>query len=396
MTGRYLDAPSRVRAASLGAWGGVGFLFRHDLGVYLAVTTLAAFVLVARAGERRSAARHTIVAVATAAALAAPYLFYLQQAGALSAAAQSGGALVDAASVTWRAFVGPGAHVDSWLRHDAENWLYYLFLLTPLVAGGLWLNGALVSTVANQLLVLAILCETLMLFLIRGNLDSRLPDVAAPSFMLVACVLARLQGAGQARSAWRWAAPATAIAVAVLTVASVEQLSDWQSGRHVVRTLIRLPTSVFQPIAVLRADPLEAWEREGTTDVRGLARWMRECSGSNDRFLVFGYHPEVFFYAKRLFAGGMLFLHAGYFSSPEEQRLSVTQLARQSVPFVIVEESTMPALDGTYAIIGQYVRRHYTLAGDDHIRRSALVPDLPELGHSGACLGRRPSMQVEP
>ena len=174
--------------------------------------------------------------------------------------------------------MGPGAHVDSWLRHDAENWLYYLFLLTPFVAAGLWLNGALVSTAANQLLVLAILCETLMLFLIRGNLDSRLPDVAAPSFMLVACVLARLQGAAQARSAWRWAAPATAIAVAVLTVGSVEQLSDWQSGRHVVRTLIRLPTSVSQPIAVLRADPLEAWEREGTTDVRGLARWMRECS----------------------------------------------------------------------------------------------------------------------
>jgi len=55
----------------------------------------------------------------------------------------------------------------------------------------------------------------------------------------------------------------------------------------------------------------------------------------------------------------MLFFHAGYFSSPADQRQTVERLRHQTAPFVVVEGSVMPALDGTYAIVGAYVREHY-------------------------------------
>lgn len=359
---RYLDAPSAARAICLGAWGGLGFLFRHDLGVYLAVATLAALLL----RRSRDTARNVAIVGAAAALVAAPYLIYLQQINSLGSVATEGGeGLISAARVSWRAFVGPVGN-SGWLRVNAENWVYYLFLFTPLVAFGAWLARRVTPSLSAHVVSLAVLCTALMLFLIRGNLDSRLPDVAAPSLVLVAWLLAALFNAGRTHTAhWRWILPAAAVAVATLTAASVQELVEWQSARRITRAIGRLPTSISEPIAYLGAEPLAAWENDrGTTGLRGLARWMRTCTAIDDRFLVFGYYPEVFFYARRLFGGGMLFFQSGYFSRPADQQLTVERLRRQSTPFVIVEESDMPALDGIYAIVGAYIREHYKRAGD--------------------------------
>ena len=84
---RYLDAPSAARAACLGAWGGLGFLFRHDLGVYLAVATLAALLL----RLSRDTVRNLAIVGTVAALVVAPYLIYLQQINALGSVAAEGG-----------------------------------------------------------------------------------------------------------------------------------------------------------------------------------------------------------------------------------------------------------------------------------------------------------------
>ena len=354
---RYLDAPSAARAACLGAWGGLGFLFRHDLGLYLAVATLAALLL----RRSRDTARNVAIVGTVAGLVAAPYLIYLQQIDALGSVAGEGGeGFLSAARVSWIPFVSPFEY-PGWRRINAEIWVYYLFLFTPLVAFGAWLTRRITRPLSDHVVTLAVLCAALTLFLIRGNIDSRLPDVAAPSFVLVAWMLAALVDAGRTRTAhWRWILPAVAVAVAILTVVSVQELVEWQSARRMTRAIARLPTSISEPIAYLGSEPLAAWENDrGTTGLRGLARWMRSCSAVDDRFLVFGYYPEVFFYARRLFAGGMLFFQSGYFARPADQQLTVERLRRQSTPFVIVEESEMPALDGMYATVGAYIHEHY-------------------------------------
>jgi len=354
---RYLDAPSAARAACLGAWGGLGFLFRHDLGVYLAVATLAALLL----RRSRDTARNAAIVGTVAGLVAAPYLIYLQQINALgSVAAEGGEGFLSAVRVSWIPFVSPFEY-PGWRRLNAEIWVYDLFLFTPLVAFGAWLTRRITRPLSDHVVTLAVLCAALTLFLIRGNIDSRLPDVAAPSFVLVAWMLAALFDAGRTRTAhWRWILPAVAVAVALLTVVSVQELVEWQSARRMTRAIARLPTSISEPIAYLGSEPLAAWEHDrGTTGLRGLARWMRSCSAVDDRFLVFGYYPEVFFYARRLFAGGMLFFQSGYFSRLADQQLTVERLRLQSTPFVIVEESEMPALDGMYATVGAYIHEHY-------------------------------------
>jgi hypothetical protein len=354
---RYLDAPTAARAACLGAWGGLGFLFRHDLGVYQAVATLAALLL----RFSRDTARDAAIVGAVAGLVAAPYLIYLQQSGALSSVAAEGGeGFISAARISWLPFVSP-LEYSGWRRINAEIWVYNLFLFTPFVAFGAWLMRRITPAISDHVVTLAVLCTALVLFLIRGNIDSRLPDVAAPSFVLVAWMLAALFDAGRARTGrWRWILPAISVVVVTLTVVSVQELVEWQSAPRMTRAITRLPTSISRPIAYLGSEPLAAWESDtGTTGLRGLARWMRSCTTVDDRFLVFGYYPEVFFYSRRLFAGGMLFFQSGYFSRPADQQLTVERLRRQSTPFVVVEESEMPALDGMYATVGAYIHEHY-------------------------------------
>ena len=134
---RYLDAPSAARAACLGAWGGLGFLFRHDLGVYLAVATLAALLL----RRSRDTARNAAIVGTVAGLVAAPYLIYLQQINALgSVAAEGGEGFLSAVRVSWIPFVSPFEY-PGWRRINAEIWVYYLFLFTPLVRSARGLRG---------------------------------------------------------------------------------------------------------------------------------------------------------------------------------------------------------------------------------------------------------------
>lgn len=74
---RYADRPGARRAAALGCVGALGFLFRHDYGVYIAETAIAAGLLVCAAAPPRAwagiALRHTSAALLAAAVVLAPW-----------------------------------------------------------------------------------------------------------------------------------------------------------------------------------------------------------------------------------------------------------------------------------------------------------------------------------
>ena len=361
---RYIDRPTRERAACLGAWTAVAFLFRHDLGLYAIVLAAVTFPLGVRGeGARRTMVLHGIIAGSVALAVVSPYLWFLATYGTPVGTVRDGlTALASAARVTLRPFaLSAPADGTPWMRYNAEAWIYYLFLIAPAVAAGAMARRRRVATVSGrQAAAVAVLCAALMLFLIRGNLDSRLPDVAAPSFVLAAWVLTLLGRSRTSGTSARWARTAGAVSITGITMVAVAIVAEESPLTRLLRTAIRdLPHSVVAPAQRLLEPPLVAWEREGTTDVRGLARWLHECTAPGDRLLMFGYHPEVFFYSDRRFAGGMQFFHSGYFSSQAEQELTVTRLGRQRVPFVIVESEDLPALDNTYAIVGDYVRQNY-------------------------------------
>src|SRR5262249_12786571 len=71
-------------------------------------------------------------------------------------------------------------------RDDASGWIYYVFLLSPpLALLALWFRRPPASE-ALKVISLSVLCLLLHQFMIRGSIDSRLPDVAGPTAVLLA------------------------------------------------------------------------------------------------------------------------------------------------------------------------------------------------------------------
>ena len=349
---RYVDRPDLRRAAAFGAGVGLAFLWRHDFGIYLSVLAVALF-LPGLWSRPRDTVRHAAAAAGVAAAVVLPYAIYLWTLNALTATATGGaGTLLDAASLTWRPFTwGERGGGMLWSRQDGETWVYDAFIAAPIAAAYLLIRRRPASAIAHKAGMLAAFCVSLVLFLIRGNLDSRLPDAAGPSFLLLAWLFSTARSAGSR---------VVAGALALVTLLAVEAMGGQNPVRRLAREVLDLPQSVSVAWAAMRGDPAVWWETDGLTDTRALARWLRECTAPTDRVLVFGYYPDVVFFSRRAFAGGQVFLHSGYFSSPDEQTLTVARLQRQSVPFVIVERAELPALRGTYAGIGAFVLAHYT------------------------------------
>jgi hypothetical protein len=394
LASRYLERPSIRAACLLGGWSGVGLLFRYDLGLFTGILTAATLLLAHAPRAPRALARDAAAAGGAAVLVMMPLLLWLGEAGRLGTTSADGVvALASAARVTLRGFGVPDDG-GSWVRYNAENWIYYLFLLAPILASiVVFGRRRSLSVTDRQAAALTVFCGVLVAFLIRGNLDSRLPDVAAPSFVLVAWLLAQLGRDAPPRPPVRLARPLAAAAVAVVTAVCVAQVAEARPVRRLGAVILRLPGSVARPVRLLQEDPLVAWEREGTTDVRGLARWMRECTGPDDRLLVFGYHPEVFFYSSRAFGGGMLHFHSNYFSSEDEQRLTVERLDAQRVPFVVVERSGVRALDDTYALVGAYIGHHYAMVAETDFGggRSFLIYRHEDAG-PGTAMGGLPCL----
>jgi hypothetical protein len=348
---RYIDRPGSRRAAALGMLCAIAFLWRHDFGIYLAV--LAAVTFAPRLFARpREGSRDVAVALIVAMVLVVPYLAYLWTVGAFQAVAGSGGeAFLTAAQLTWRPLSLTTSPEGTPLRrYLGETWIYDLFVIAPVAAiGVLFYARRTAGAREHKIAATAALCLMLVLFLIRGNLDSRLADVAGPSLLLLAWLLS--VGRGPARRV-------AGFAIAVVTLGAIVGLAG-NPVRRLFDYARDLPGSVTRPWAALH-DPIGWWEGDGLTDTRALARWLRECTRPDDRVLVFGYYPEVVFFSQRSFAGGQAFLHSGYYSSPAEQDLTVARLQHQHVPFIVIERSDLPALDGTYLRIGNYVRNHFT------------------------------------
>jgi len=115
-------------------------------------------------------------------------------------------------------------------------------------------------------------------------------------------------------------------------------------------------------IVNLRQDPLEQFAPAGSTGLRALTRYINRCIAPGDRLLLFGYHPEVFFYADRRVAGGNAVYHANQASAPKEQETIVSRLKRTSVPIVILPVYAVGEVETVYPVLKHYLDGRYTLA----------------------------------
>ena len=64
--------------------------------------------------------------------------------------------------------------------------------------------------------------------------------------------------------------------------------------------------------------------------------YVGRCTAPHQRLFVAGDAPEIYVFARRLFAGGQPALRNGFFSSIDDQQRLVSRLRRQDVPLALV------------------------------------------------------------
>ena len=259
---------------------------------------------------------------------------------------------------------------------NALAWYYYLTMLVPIVAlgwvGAAWWAGRVARPEAAVVAAAAILCFIISHTLIRGSPDSRLPDVAAPTFVLAAW-LARRRGDPRASLVHARLARAGIVSLFLVTFWSVwtvggTGMTGGLGARVANAGIWDGPAGVWQQLGVvnrrLRDRPIDAWAPPGSTGLRALTRYLLDCTAPSDRILVTWYEPDVFFYAERGFAGGQVYFERGSFGSVADQRLTIERMQRQSVPIIVGRQDQEAEFRQAFPLVYDYVQTRYRLAAE--------------------------------
>jgi hypothetical protein len=117
----------------------------------------------------------------------------------------------------------------------------------------------------------------------------------------------------------------------------------------------------LQTVERLRAPPLEVAAR--WSENASLATYLNLSTRPDDRLLVTGVAPDVFFFSGRGFAGGLPFFLPGYWSSAEDQERIIARLERCPPPIVLLEVDSYPFFAPDFALVDRYLADRYRLAG---------------------------------
>jgi hypothetical protein len=201
-------------------------------------------------------------------------------------------------------------------------------------------------------LVAAVIMQGMMnLTMLRDPLDKRLADVLAPASVLVAVCLVRAGSMrGLARAGLLLLLLATVGSAAITgSVPATLRATGLTQGVDGVVQRAREIDSTFAPPR----------HRGGRESDGSLVRYLGTCTPSGSRLLTLAFAPELFFYTGRGFAAGHVMLMSGYFVTDRDEAFMLSRLAREDVPFVIVDAEIERELPVSYPRVVEFVSGRY-------------------------------------
>jgi hypothetical protein len=370
---RFVRQPSRARAAQIGAWAAVGFLFRHDYLVYLAIPVIVLMIVGTRSW--RDAFDRLAVCALTAVLLLALPIYSIHHYVGLGSYMETASALVaqEAERTTFRwPWFGPApGGVRAFLSNqgNAIAFLYHLSVAIPIAAllaliGSPRAKGLDRRQTRAVIASLAVLALILDRFFLRNNLGARFGDLGAPVAILAAWLIWRFADGPSWRRGVTWT---SALVVMVLTLQALDTTgSVWNEldttglrdslekvGRRVVavtRDLGALP-----PSGVVPPDTHP-----------NVVEYVRLCTAPTDRVLVVADSPAILALAGRAFAGGHPTFRPGFYRLERDQRETLARLQHESVPVVVLsdEDSYNARFVPQFNLIHDYVMATYERAGE--------------------------------
>ena len=372
----YAERPSRSRAAGLGVWTAIAFLFRHDYAVYCAAGVVAVLAAAHR-HDPRTALRRVAGSGLLALVLLLPSIWWVQRYAGLGEyvrnALEISAREADRTSLHgWPAFSLSGVESVTGFFSRAENtraWLYYTLLALPWAGvaaiGVKWLRRTpdprgWTAAVAG-LSVLAGVCAK---FFLRGNLPARFSEVAPAAAVLALALLGSWTYRGTSRAAPWLVRNAVAVLLVLITATSLMVLlrvpAEFRSTY--LNSPARAITQTGDLFRELRTLP-GAMREAGPVSRMQAADYVHRCTKPADRVLVFSYAPEIEVFAERLFAGGRAAFMPGYYAREKYSRDALAWLARESVPIIIAEPDETSELYERFPLLADYFRSNYDDAG---------------------------------
>jgi len=376
----------------------VAFLFRHDHGAFIGLSTLVLILLLPMRWTER--AKHAVVYGLLAAAMAAPYLWFIERNGGVRSYFEQASAWAerdrDRAPIVWPGpFENPDGVSDAtreatglWkaveiLRDNGTAWVFYVELVLPFFAlFVLWMSsdGARPDWLhaKPKLATVAILGIMLNGYFLRSPLDARLADPAVPHVILLAWLAmavprmlvspASLSAAAQSRA--RLLRPLIAVGfVAIAAILGLTLSKNFyrrldQAGM-VGRWGKPFERAEYMTESLRRDWDLRSWKsREDRSELMTLSMYVNACTAPTDRILVQGYLPQVLALARRAFAGGHADLRPGFFKTDGAQRLTLMRLRRQHVPIMLLDtERSLENFRKSFPLVTEHIDREYQLFG---------------------------------
>ena len=262
-------------------------------------------------------------------------------------------------------------------QNNATAWLYYLTVALPYLALATLAVARLRRGVAPadwmEVLVVSVVSAAAAPLWLRGNLNesSRLADLAGPTAVLGAWLLARSLQRRSARSVRACLAAASVVAY-LLTAGSVASVAQVVRGADAALVAFDAAArrAEFDPRVndLLASPPPLSWLSK-ETGMRGAVEYLRSCTAADDRVLVYGFFPEILFFSGRGFAADRVVLYRGFWTKPHEQQRTIDAIRRTRVPVVLIDVASAgnpPAgkwLDPSMSLIDRYVSQNYVSSG---------------------------------
>jgi len=374
----------------------VATMFRYDNGLFVAA---GAFALIAavHAGESARVVQRVGLFIGACVLCMTPYVLFLQAnvglgeaVGQMTTYARREGARTRIATLPRGAL--SEIHV-TWLPppQPHESWRRRLRRHVPLGTASVSWGAAGAAAVAYYLFVALSVAATVTVMRVRntGRSLERGRVLSAVSMTLLAIILvlrepviARIGGMigpPAVLGAWMWyrsapsprattSAKATAVkaargwhlmrlAVAVCALATMMVATEWRSSLSLVRRNGSLLTRLADATASPPSTTMLPKPR-----LRGLVDYLRRCTRPDDRVFAAWFVPELYFFAGRAFAGGMVETFGDHWSEPDHQQRIVEKMKAESVPLVLVREGDESFSRG-YPIVAEYLGAHYRTAG---------------------------------
>jgi hypothetical protein len=384
----------------------VAAMFRYDNGLFVAAGAFAVIAAV-HAGESARMGQRAGLFISACVLCVTPYVLFLQANVGLGEAvdqmttyarregSRTGiatlprGALSDI-HVTWlpppqpdeswrrrlRRHVPLGTASVSWGAAGAAAVAYYLFVALSVAAAVTVLRrrnadrlerGRVLSAVSMTLLA--------VILVLREPVIARIGGMIGPPAVLGAWMWYRSARSPRATTSAKASASApdatadkTAVkaargwhlmrlAVAVCALGTMMVATEWRSSLSLVRRNGSLLTRLADATASPPSTTMLPKPR-----LRGLVDYLRRCTRPDDRIFAAWFVPELYFFAGRAFAGGMVETFGDHWSEPDHQRRIVEKMKAQSVPLVLMREGDESFARG-YPIVAGYLGGNYRTAG---------------------------------